>query len=221
MKDRIVQYPNRYKLTPVSGDIYDLTPEPGIVTEPGTDLNKANLLPDDVATALGLTGNPQVKDAFTSLLALLNSTQAQLQNQIEEQVQELRSESVLIVTGTYRGTGTSGSNNKNTLTFSRPPRVVFISGYHTNEYGTVQSVGFIAPDRGFSFYYSDRSYDSMAIGRTFVTVSGNTISWYARFGIASAGTGSTFELQGTGGRDRYLQFNDSSTTYKYTAILQA
>lgn len=53
MKDRIVQYPNRYKLTQVSGNIYDLTPEPGIVTEPGTPLNKA--LFDKMLAAIGQT----------------------------------------------------------------------------------------------------------------------------------------------------------------------
>jgi hypothetical protein len=69
LKDRIVQYPNRYKLTQVSGDTYDLTPVPGNVTEQGTDLNKANLFPDDVAVALGLdpADNPQIKDGFMSL----------------------------------------------------------------------------------------------------------------------------------------------------------
>lgn len=41
--DRVVQYPNRYKLTPVSGDVYDLTPEAGTVTAEGTPVNKATL----------------------------------------------------------------------------------------------------------------------------------------------------------------------------------
>lgn len=75
MKDRIVQYPNRFKLTQVSGDIYDLTPEPGIVTEEGDDLNKANLLPDDVAAAFGLTGNPQVKDVLAKLSSAVSPLQ--------------------------------------------------------------------------------------------------------------------------------------------------
>lgn len=68
MKDRIVQYPNRYKLTQVSGDIYDLTPEPGVVTEPGTPLNKANLLSDSTALKLGLNpaDDPTVDDALAT-----------------------------------------------------------------------------------------------------------------------------------------------------------
>lgn len=66
MKDRTVQYPNRYMLTPVGGtsDTYDLTAVPGTVTEPGTVLNKANLLTDETAAGLGLSGDPTVNQAF-------------------------------------------------------------------------------------------------------------------------------------------------------------
>ena len=63
--------PGRYKQTLVAGttDTYDLEAVPGVVTEAGDDLNKANLLPDAVVTALGLNpaDNPQVKDALYAL----------------------------------------------------------------------------------------------------------------------------------------------------------
>lgn len=70
MKDRVPTYPGRVKLTPVSGqeNTYDMerADEPAVI---GDALNKANLLPDDVAATLGLTQeNPQVKDAFLALL---------------------------------------------------------------------------------------------------------------------------------------------------------
>lgn len=69
MKDRIPAYPGRVTLTPIAGQryTYDMAraDEP---IEPGDALNKANLLPDDVAQALGLTQeNPQVKDALATL----------------------------------------------------------------------------------------------------------------------------------------------------------
>lgn len=68
MRDRVVQHPNRYKLTPVSGDVYDLTPEPGIVTEEGTDLNKANLLSDSTELKiLNATNDATVDDALSLL----------------------------------------------------------------------------------------------------------------------------------------------------------
>lgn len=43
IKDRIVQYPSRYKLLPVGGttDTYDLSPVQGTITELGTDVNRA------------------------------------------------------------------------------------------------------------------------------------------------------------------------------------
>lgn len=52
--DRVVEHPNRYKLTPVSGDTYDLTPEPGTVTAEGTPINKLAL--DEFLAASGTTG---------------------------------------------------------------------------------------------------------------------------------------------------------------------
>lgn len=42
--DRIVEHPNRVKLEPVSGNIYDMTREEGTVTEEGTPLNSSNLI---------------------------------------------------------------------------------------------------------------------------------------------------------------------------------
>ena len=55
MKDRIPKYPGRVKLTPVAGqtNVYDMVraDEP---IEAGTPLNKATLLTDQTATALGL-----------------------------------------------------------------------------------------------------------------------------------------------------------------------
>lgn len=72
MKDRVPQYPGRVQLLPVTGQAnkYDMTlaDEP---TEQGTPLNKANLLTDATATALGLdpNDNPSVNDAFGAVQA--------------------------------------------------------------------------------------------------------------------------------------------------------
>lgn len=45
-------------------------------TEVGTALNKANLLSDETATALGLSGDPSVNDAFAKLVHTTNITLA-------------------------------------------------------------------------------------------------------------------------------------------------
>lgn len=42
-RDRIVQHPARFKLTKVSDGVYDISPVPGTVTDPGTPITR-NLL---------------------------------------------------------------------------------------------------------------------------------------------------------------------------------
>ena len=44
VKNRIVEHPNRYNLTQVSGDVYDLSPEAGAITEAGTIVNRSLLM---------------------------------------------------------------------------------------------------------------------------------------------------------------------------------
>jgi hypothetical protein len=63
MKDRNVEYPNRYRLVPVEGttNIYDVIPTPGKVSEEGTFVGKA--LMDHVIAAYGTTAG--TASAFT------------------------------------------------------------------------------------------------------------------------------------------------------------
>ncbi len=64
MKDRVVQYPHRYQLMPVSGQngVYDLIPVPGTVTEAGTALDKATLLSDETADMFELRNKEATVD---------------------------------------------------------------------------------------------------------------------------------------------------------------
>lgn len=59
MKDQVVQHPHRHELIPVQGQsgVYDIVRRPGTVTEPGTPLNKGNLLSDETAALFGLSGD--------------------------------------------------------------------------------------------------------------------------------------------------------------------
>ena len=68
MKDRVPRYPGRVQLTPVPGqaNTYDLV-RADDPAEPGTPLNKASLLQDNTATALGLSGDPTVNDALANV----------------------------------------------------------------------------------------------------------------------------------------------------------
>ena len=68
MKDRVPRYPGRVQLTPVPGqaNTYDLVRADDPV-EAGTPLNKASLLHDNTATALGLSGDPTVNQALANV----------------------------------------------------------------------------------------------------------------------------------------------------------
>lgn len=66
MRDRAVQYPNRIKLVPVAGqeNTYDVQAVPGIITDEGTPLNKANLLSDTVGARYGLDSDGTINEVF-------------------------------------------------------------------------------------------------------------------------------------------------------------
>lgn len=74
MKDRLVEFPNRFRLQEVGNGIYDILPQPGNVTEEGTPLNKANLLSDPVAARYGLDAEGTPTQAFQQAVQELNAT---------------------------------------------------------------------------------------------------------------------------------------------------
>ena len=82
----------------------------------GTALNKANLLTDATAQALGLEStDPTINEALAKLKTLVDAVNTNLAT-------ALRLES-----GTYIGTGGKGSANPNTLTFDIVPHIVWIT----------------------------------------------------------------------------------------------
>ena len=107
MQDRIVEFPQRYLLVPVSGEDgqYDLYPVTGTVTTAGTPLIKANLLTDATAALLGLSGDPTIDDALAKL-----------------------SEKLRYQTGTYTGDGTYGVANPVSVTFDFEPVFFYVVG---------------------------------------------------------------------------------------------
>lgn len=77
MKDRNTQYPGRKKLTIISQSsseiVADVERYEGTVTEVGTPLNKANILPDTTAESLGLNpeADPTPADALQAIAQAL------------------------------------------------------------------------------------------------------------------------------------------------------
>ena len=69
MKDRLVEFPNRYRIVPVEGatNVVDLLPVTGVVTDEGTPLNKHTLLRDATAALYRLGPDAVVNDVFMAL----------------------------------------------------------------------------------------------------------------------------------------------------------
>ena len=180
MQDRVATYPNRWRLTAVTGetDVYDLTREDD-ATVVGTPLNKATFLPDTTAAAIAaLSGNTptlpsEALDEIASVLGSMGVTDV-----------------AHLETGSYVGTGTSGSSNPNSLTLTYKPRFLMIivdAGYYQT-----------TAENGLLWQYPNTA----AQGSNVVSVADNTVSWYS--------TGSSSRAA--------RQMNTSGTTYHYIAI---
>ena len=99
-----------------------------------------------------------------------------------------------VYAGSYVGTGTSGQNNPNTLTFPFEPKLVFVADQQTNTViNRVYSFAFI---RGMRY---GLSYGTSATNPLTLSWSGNTFSFYAA-------------------NNATQQLNQSGTTYNYVAI---
>ena len=104
-----------------------------------------------------------------------------------------------IVTGSYSGTGGYGTNNKKSLTFSAPPKLLVVmpaSNTSTGQHG-----GFIAL-RGISSSRAGGIMDDVSgdWGQLYYTWDGNTVTWYSP-------------------NNEYSQQNLNGMTYYYFAIL--
>ena len=102
----------------------------------------------------------------------------------------------IAVYGTYKGTGTHGSNNPNSLTFDGKPLLVAILPNNTG--GAMYGCGFLAV-KDAPFLYT-LMHDSNSYCATSWT--GNTLSWYNN-------------------RSTNYQFNANGYTYYYVALLAA
>lgn len=178
MQDRIPLYPGRVKMTPVAGqaNTYDMV-RADDPTQAGTPLNKATLLKDATAALFGL-GTGAVPDDILSLLSkgvlFQNDTITDvLGNLILIPVGQIKN-GVRIKTGSYTGTGSSGSSGKNTLTFDFIPDVVIITTNTTSTFypgvvfinGQTESDGIGSNDHGGNY--------GIAVEWT-----GKTVRWYA------------------------------------------
>ena len=106
-----------------------------------------------------------------------------------------------VVTGTYKGTGTYGSNNKTSLTFARTPKVLLVQ---PTENGNQKCAGFIV-QQGVKQNTNGGVADDAWIGNLYFEWNGHTVAWYS--GYLSSGTAAGF------------QCNLKDAEYRYIAIL--
>lgn len=95
MKDRNVQFPNRFEIVAVPGttNIFEVTPAPGEVYEEGTFWNKSNVLKDATAALYGKGSSASPDDIFAN---------------IPQFIADAISDRAKISTGQYTGTGPAG-----------------------------------------------------------------------------------------------------------------
>ena len=106
-----------------------------------------------------------------------------------------------VVTGTYKGTGTYGSNNKTSLTFARAPKVLLVQ---PTENSDQRYAGFIV-QQGVKRNTNGGVADDALIGSLYFEWNGSTVAWYSNY-IRN-------------GTEVGLQCNLKDTEYRYIAIL--
>lgn len=107
-----------------------------------------------------------------------------------------------IEVGTYVGSGTFGSSNPSSLSFSFVPSIVIIYAYRPNAISAsypYSYLGFFTSETGR--IYGPNISDSILITRQLINNWSTTITWYHNLG-----------------NDAWEQMQDSSTTYGYIAI---
>jgi len=193
MKDRVPRYPGRVKMTPVAGqaNTYDMA-RADDPTQEGTPLNKTTLLKDATAALFGLGANAVPDDAFVAIKTMFDGR-------------------VRLASGTYAGTGTYGEDNKNSLTFPFPPKVVLIfrvagmglmTGGRASNDNTDISYSMIAAYPASSTGVIGRKSDTSGLVTNILSFSGNSMSWYSS-GFRSGAQS---------------QLNESGVEYRYYAI---
>lgn len=117
-----------------------------------------------LAAALGLTGNPQVKDALEKIKTLIdgNTTLANSKAQIE--------------TGSYTGTGTYGESNPNSYAISTDTKLLLIQQRASSGFAVIPIWALDATFRRTVFSAGPSALTSLEF---YVKKDGNVVSWYA------------------------------------------
>lgn len=192
MKDRVPVNPGRVLITPENGSAayYATMTRADNPTQEGTPLNKNSLLKDSTAALFGLGVDAVPDDVLNAIKTLIDTANANANTKAK------------IATGSYTGTGSSGKNNKTSLTLDFAPRLIIVA---RNVMDTLEGsanvrqmdVMILHPAvGGFSNYeFTAGANNFYSVGSE---VSGNTVSWWSKYPES--------------------QLNVSGKTYNYVAI---
>ena len=191
MKNRVPANPGRVLITPEDGSaaFYATLTRADNPTEKGDPLSKETLLTDATAALYGLDATAVPDEVLAAARSLISAAQSTADSKCK------------IVSGSYTGTGTYGSDNKNSLTFDGTPKLLIVSSTVTSAYGgrhTYPQLIFVYGESGdiASLITSGSEVFSSAK----VSGIGNTVSWYSADEAAQ-------------------QLNVSGTKYNYIAII--
>lgn len=150
---------------------------------------KQQILTSATAALYGLGASAVPDDVLATARSLISTAQSTADSKCK------------IMSGSYVGTGTYGSGNKNSLTFDNPPKMLIVASPGHTGYNGTKSYDLLLYISGFNGL-APSSFTSGSNGFYMVTISGsgNTVSWYS--------TGSA-----------EYQLNESGVTYDYIVAI--
>ena len=168
MKNRVPANPGRVLITPEDGSaaFYATLMRADNPTEEGDPLSKETLLKDATAALYGLDATAVPDEVLASARSLISTAQSTADSKCK------------IVSGSYVGTGTYGSDNKNSLTFYSPPKMLIVT--YPGRVSSFTTYGLLLYISGFNGL-APSLFTNRTDGFYVVTISGsdNTVSWYS------------------------------------------
>lgn len=219
MQDRIPANPGRVLITPEDGGaaFYATVTRADNPSQKGTPLNKASLLTDATAGKFGLSAETTPNDVFAWLgkynehwwRIVEGGTEYLSHSDQRNAYPDFGTEGGVtfeykgipfqnfvtapkMATGTYVGTGTSGSSNPNSLQFDFEPRLLVVSGIAEYPSYSYMGIMLVPSGIGFSLY---KKGDPSELS---VSSANGCVKWWC--GLTDS------------------QLNQSGVTYSYIAI---
>lgn len=129
---------------------------------------KQQILTSATASLYGLGASAVPDDVLATARSLISTAQSTAGSKCK------------IMSGSYVGTGTYGSGNKNSLTFDNPPKMLIITSSAKVAHGNTKSYNLLLYISGFNGL-APSSFTNSSDGFYVVTISGsgNTVSWYS------------------------------------------